>query len=222
MHRATQETNEPPPQPSLVVILRPSLPRHDELVLGRSSSCDLAIDDATVSRQHARVGLGPTPWVEDLGSRLGTWVRGQRLAPGERRALDPGEPIRLGEAVVLVHRGGPAVVPHRLTLASTGAWFAVDGGAPVSFGRRRLLSRLLLTLVEAREQLPGVPVAATRLQAEGWPGERVDAAVAANRLYVAIARLRGLGLGELIQSHDQGYLLRPSVAIQRVAPGLRG
>lgn len=216
MTRATATADEHP-KPSLVVILRPELPRHDELVVGRSRSCDLMVEDITVSRRHCRISLQGTPRVEDLGSQRGTWVRGQRLTPGEPREVEPGEPIRLGDAIVVVHPGGPTVVPHRLTVGPGGAWFSVDDAEPVQFGRRRLLSRILQALVDAQVDTPGVPVTMEQLQRLCWPDEVVAPAPAANRIYVAIARLRGMGLASLIQHLDQGYLLPPSVVVQHAA-----
>jgi predicted component of type VI protein secretion system len=49
-------------------------------VIGRSSECHLALDDARVSRQHARLLVGATSVVvEDLGSRNGVYVDGRRI-----------------------------------------------------------------------------------------------------------------------------------------------
>lgn len=48
-----------------------------EFVVGRSSSCNLALDDALVSRRHAVFHIGPEQVeVEDLGSRNGVAVNG--------------------------------------------------------------------------------------------------------------------------------------------------
>jgi len=65
------------------------------VLIGRRDSCDLVLRDAQVSREHAR--LYPDPfdrWViEDLGSRNGTWVAGQKAG---RRAVATGERIVIG------------------------------------------------------------------------------------------------------------------------------
>jgi pSer/pThr/pTyr-binding forkhead associated (FHA) protein len=74
-------------------------------VLGRDREADVVIDSTTVSRRHARltVGAGGTR-VEDLGSRNGTWVRGERIeVPAE---LGDDEQFRLGSARVTLHLGG--------------------------------------------------------------------------------------------------------------------
>ncbi|MBX7195370.1 MAG: FHA domain-containing protein [Sandaracinaceae bacterium] len=63
------------------------LPPSGAFVIGRSSACSLALDDALVSRRHASIepradGL----YVEDLGSRNGVLVNGQRIEQPRRLA----------------------------------------------------------------------------------------------------------------------------------------
>lgn len=55
------------------------LPQGD-FVVGRSSACNLSLDDALVSRRHARFQIAPSiVTVEDLGSRNGVLVNGERI-----------------------------------------------------------------------------------------------------------------------------------------------
>lgn len=49
----------------------------------------------------------------------------------------------------------------------------------------------------------------------GWPGERVNATAATNRVYVTINRMRAAGLGELLERADAGYRLAPSLLVKR-------
>lgn len=50
-----------------------------EFVIGRSSACNLALDDALVSRRHALIIVGESAvTVEDLGSRNGVLVNGHK------------------------------------------------------------------------------------------------------------------------------------------------
>jgi DNA-binding winged helix-turn-helix (wHTH) protein len=77
-----------------------------ENVLGRAPDASPRIGAATVSRHHARLFLsdeGAT--IEDLGSKNGTWVKGQRVSGPT--ALADGDEIRLG-AVRLTFREPPA------------------------------------------------------------------------------------------------------------------
>jgi pSer/pThr/pTyr-binding forkhead associated (FHA) protein len=72
--------------------------------LGRGAAADHPIDDAEVSRLHARVLLeGGAAWIDDLGSRNGVWVRGGRLSG--RVPLLPGETVRLGNSELTFRSG---------------------------------------------------------------------------------------------------------------------
>lgn len=73
----------------------------DQLNIGRDSSNDITINDAEVSRRHARLTFQGGKYVlEDLGSTNGTFVNGQRLAGP--RVLKAGEVVSFGEQIVLV------------------------------------------------------------------------------------------------------------------------
>ncbi|HUN78097.1 MAG TPA: DUF3662 and FHA domain-containing protein [Solirubrobacteraceae bacterium] len=69
-------------------------------LVGRSRECDVALDDAGVSRRHAQIRSGPDGWtIEDLHSTNGVRVNGrqvrgvQPLADGDRIALGSTEMI---------------------------------------------------------------------------------------------------------------------------------
>jgi serine phosphatase RsbU (regulator of sigma subunit) len=63
-------------------------------VLGRHPGCDIVLDDASVSRQHAAVTLSADGAViEDLQSRNGTLVNGQTLTA--RRRLEDGDELSI-------------------------------------------------------------------------------------------------------------------------------
>ena len=66
-----------------------------ENVLGREPVAAVFIDDATVSRHHARILVaGGRACLEDLGSKNGTWLRGLRIAGSE--PLADGDDLRIG------------------------------------------------------------------------------------------------------------------------------
>lgn len=77
-------------------------------IIGRGEDADIQIDVDEVSRRHCMVRragasllrVGAALQIEDLGSRNGTWVRGERLV--QPRPLAFGERISLGSHVVLL------------------------------------------------------------------------------------------------------------------------
>ncbi len=63
--------------------------------LGREPGNEVWIDDAGVSRQHARVILhNGAVWVQDAGSRNGVFVNAERVA--DHRTLKPGDQVTVG------------------------------------------------------------------------------------------------------------------------------
>lgn len=68
-------------------------------LIGRSSTCDVRLDEARISGEHACLGWTGAGWeLRDLGSKNGTFVRGRRLAPGERALLAAGDGFTLAGA----------------------------------------------------------------------------------------------------------------------------
>ncbi len=82
--------------------------------LGRSSTAAIGLTDADVSRRHARITIDAKgrPWVEDLGSRNGTFVNGARIS---HKGLEYGDKIRLGRWTVLLLVQHDAIEDQLLT-----------------------------------------------------------------------------------------------------------
>lgn len=76
-----------------------------ELVLGRAEECEIAIDDALVSRRHARLVVGANEIeIEDLGSRNGVLVDGARIVGPTR--ITHGSVLGIGSLrFVVIDRG---------------------------------------------------------------------------------------------------------------------
>jgi pSer/pThr/pTyr-binding forkhead associated (FHA) protein len=69
--------------------------------VGRMSDCWLTLDDELVSRYHARLHVTADGFVaEDLGSRNGTFVNGERIEG--RKPLGDGDKLRIGREVMVV------------------------------------------------------------------------------------------------------------------------
>lgn len=77
-----------------------AVPINGSVTIGRASDCELALAESSVSRRHARVlRRSGVLWVEDLGSRNGTFVNGMAV---RSRALTIGDRIQIGAKVVLL------------------------------------------------------------------------------------------------------------------------
>src|SRR5262245_30463858 len=87
---------------TLVTLAGPAMPPRrvepgKEVLLGRSSECDMRLEDASVSRRHARVKpIGGRWFLTDLGSRHGTAVNGLRVRTEEPMPLRGGDHITIG------------------------------------------------------------------------------------------------------------------------------
>ena len=78
------------------------------IVIGRGQDCDIILDEHQVSRHHARLQQTPQGWMLlDLGSTNGTQVNGQQLRAHEPYALQPGDRVALGTAILALQQ--PAV-----------------------------------------------------------------------------------------------------------------
>ena len=83
---------------------------HDELLIGRTSNCDISISNQQVSREHARVFLSEKgPVLEDLGSKNGTFLNGKPVS--EASCLAEGDVIQIALAQEFVFLGQDATVP---------------------------------------------------------------------------------------------------------------
>jgi hypothetical protein len=69
----------------------------DQVTLGRSASCDLTINDGTLSQSHLVFMYDAKGWtVRDTGSTNGSWINGQKLLPGEPAPLANGSRLQAG------------------------------------------------------------------------------------------------------------------------------
>ena len=66
-----------------------------ETIVGRDHLAGIRIPSESISRRHARIVVAQNAaTIEDLGSKNGTWLRGEKI--GEPRALQEGDSIRFG------------------------------------------------------------------------------------------------------------------------------
>jgi DNA-binding NtrC family response regulator len=104
------------------------LPVVGELVIGRSDAADVAIDEPTASRRHARLIIADGEIrIADLGSRNGTRVNGTAVEGAV--VLARGDEIAIGEVALVVH------LPARRSSSQTS-----DAGATrIALGDREVI-----------------------------------------------------------------------------------
>ncbi|MDX6580963.1 MAG: transport system ATP-binding/permease protein [Solirubrobacterales bacterium] len=104
----------------------------DELRLGSAGDNDVVLADERASRHHARIRRDNGDFtIDDLGSRHGTYVNGERLGTGGR-VLAPGDSIEIGDQRLRFLGGQETRVP-------SGELPSIFGGIqPVVFGGERL------------------------------------------------------------------------------------
>jgi hypothetical protein len=96
------------------------LPASGSVTIGRSSTCDIAISNKSISRLHAALHLGNPLTIEDLDSTNGTRIAGHRIASNTPTQIRQSEVVELGGVSILVqHRtgraaGGDAALPGEL------------------------------------------------------------------------------------------------------------
>jgi DNA-binding NtrC family response regulator/pSer/pThr/pTyr-binding forkhead associated (FHA) protein len=83
-----------------------------EVILGRSPSCDIPLEDSKVSRRHARIAIEEgQARVTDLGSRNGTIVNGEKI--DAEAVILPGDRVQVGDTTVLFEPPTRAALTER-------------------------------------------------------------------------------------------------------------
>jgi len=105
-HREIAPGSRREPRVSLVFYFRDGAkivePQPTPLTFGRSWPADIVVDDASVSRAHARFFVAPDGGIcfEDLGSTNGTRLNG---VPTPRGRIAPADELRLGDVTCALH-----------------------------------------------------------------------------------------------------------------------
>ncbi len=117
-----------------------ALPATGNVVIGRGAEADVRIEDASISRKHALLSLGPRVRIKDLGSANGTRVADRAVEPGEWVDVAPGEVVDLGSVMLILMRAGEPAGP---AAAQRGGPDGGGGGGGGAMARaERLLERV--------------------------------------------------------------------------------
>jgi transcriptional regulator with PAS, ATPase and Fis domain len=90
------------------------LPSSGQVVIGRGDSADIPIQDASISRSHARIRIGSELLIEDLGSANGTRIGERKLRPMEPVPLVLGQAVDLGSVMIMAQSSRVMGRPRRL------------------------------------------------------------------------------------------------------------
>ena len=86
--------------------------REGEWLLGRADTCDVCLRESSVSRKHAKIFGGPeTFFVTDLGSGIGTLVRGAKIEAATEFPL--GEAVTIGPFTLRLVKSVARTAPPR-------------------------------------------------------------------------------------------------------------
>ena len=175
-----------------------------EFVIGRGEDCDIVLPDRQVSRRHLRVVRDDDGYyVEDIGSKNGTYVNGT-LVRGSLQLQD-GDEIQVALSVRLLFVGAEATLPLtqemlkvaqpglRLNKSQRQVW--VNGASlepPLSLSQYRLLE----TLWEHKGKI----VTREEVIAAVWP-DADEAGITEQAIDALVRRLRDR-LAEIDKDHE--------------------
>ncbi len=144
-------------------------------------------------------------------------------APQEaRRRLDEAEALAARTDDVLLQArvrqalafaAAPGAEGPTLALTHDAGRLVLPGGHGVDLSRRGTLRRVLLALARRHLEAPGSVLDIDSLLAAGWPGQRMLHESGLARVYMAVRRLRELGLEGVITTRDGGYCLDPATRL---------
>jgi hypothetical protein len=90
-----------------------------------------------------------------------------------------------------------------------GRWFIDRLGRRVNLTRTRVTQRLVKALVARWQKSPGAPIPTREIFDIGWDSANIRHTSAQSRVYMAMSRLRALGLGKVLTYGRTGYFLEP-------------
>ncbi|MEO0326708.1 MAG: hypothetical protein AAF447_27440, partial [Myxococcota bacterium] len=135
-------------------------------------------------------------YAEALSAADASLARAAAARSGEQGRLAVGRLARMAELT--------RTLDETLLVAADGRWCRPPRGPELNLRRSPVLAAALRALVGARQDAGG-GASRVALQAAIWPGERMSAASARNRLDVAVSKLRQKGLELCITTDVAAY-----------------
>jgi len=179
----------------------------DVMTLGRGDECDVVVPERQISRVHMRICREATGYfLEDLGSKNGTFINGRQVLSGAPALLQDGDEIQLALCVRMVFVGAEATLP----LSGREELPASSGGLRLDKAQRRVwiddnelqppLSLAQYRLLELLCDAGGRVVSREEVVAAVWP-EAVEEGVSEQAIDALVRRLRDR-LAEPGQDHE--------------------
>ena len=189
--------------------------------LGRSNQCDVMLDDpeGVLSRRHAEFSSRGGAWqVTDLTSKHGTWINGNRLAPGTPTELTPGDRLRIGAwvfRVVIGAQGNTAAGTNSSDFAHSGGsqarFFATQDDRAQGQSLIKRLAAAHSSAPDSQRRLELIIQSAQTMQAARSELEIAEAALA------AVASGTGFPRSAFLRADDKGEQVE--VVAQRFPAG---
>jgi hypothetical protein len=184
-------------RPSDVAVLE-SLRQFEERAMLQTAAARASVDELVALSGQIRELLGTTLDHDGLRRRLAELLE----LHDDDSLLD-----------IASETAGPAA---SVALTDDARWFEGSDGCRHSLGRPA--RRVLLALVAKHRAQPGSALTVWQILEAGWPGEQPAYEAALNRVYVTIARLRKLGLRDVVERFDDGYRIAPGARIRAIDP----
>jgi DNA-binding winged helix-turn-helix (wHTH) protein len=132
-------------------------PLRRSILVGRDATCDIIVADRQVSRYHARFNLSQERIIlEDLGSKNGTHVNGQRLL--DEVQLQDGDVIQIALAQKFVYLSSDSTVPLEMYGQVSASLMGEVGELEVKRGRLHLDKRSRRVWIGETEVIPHLSV----------------------------------------------------------------
>jgi tetratricopeptide (TPR) repeat protein len=155
------------------------------------------------------------------------WIAWSLLDPLPEQSAAPSqsldtEEVRSAKRVattVVSKRARRAPVEDLVLSRSTDGTRIAIGSHALDLSQFPVLRLLLGALFNARLETRHQFVQSDTLIREIWQNESIVRSAAKNRLYVAVRRLRSLGLEDVIEGSDMGYRIAPAVQCRTMANG---
>jgi len=88
-------------------------------------------------------------------------------------------------------------------------YFTVSGGEKIELKTKCALRKIFRAIVQNHRDKPSRGLSVDEVFRAGWGDEIAEPDAMAGRVYSAMSKLRRLGLGDVLQRTEAGYLLDP-------------